>query len=85
MVTGELQEPTPEMICLNCKHYDTIWLNCKFLGFDGVRENPNMRCNIEINTDGQRRFAFELRCSREAREEEELAQKLLGDDTVCLD
>jgi hypothetical protein len=44
-----------------------------------------MRCNIEITVDGQKRFAFEARSAEEAREEEELAQKLLGDDTVFLD
>lgn len=85
MATEKQAELLPEMICLNCRHYDTIWLNCKFLGFDGIRENPNMRCNIEITVDGQKRFAFEARSAEEAREEEELAQKLLGDDTVFLD
>ena len=72
------------MICINCKHYDSIWLNCKFLGFDGIRENPNMRCNVEVMVSGQKQFAFEMRSAEEVREEEELAQRLLGDDTVEL-
>jgi hypothetical protein len=85
MAVNYVTDMSPEMICLNCRHYDTIWLNCKFLGFDGVRENPNMKCNIEIEVDGQKRLAFEPRSAEAAREEEELAQKLLGDDTVILD
>lgn len=77
--------PLPEMICLNCAHYDSIWLNCKFLGFDGIRENPNMRCNVETEVNGVKAFAFQMRSEEQARFEEERAQDLLGDDTVKLD
>ncbi|MEW6731812.1 MAG: hypothetical protein AB1489_10835 [Acidobacteriota bacterium] len=84
MAKETISAPSPEMICLNCRHYDTIWLNCKFLGFDGIRENPNMRCNVEITVENEKRFAFEPRTPEEMRAEEKLAQDLLGDDTVQL-
>lgn len=75
---------SPEMICMNCRHYDTVWLNCKFLGFDGIRENPNMRCNIEIEENGLKRFAFDMRTPAEVAEERELAEKLRCHDPVDL-
>ena len=85
MEIGKSSASSTEMICLNCKHYDPIWFNCEYLGFDGIRESPNMRCNVEVEENGVKRFAFEHRNEKEMHECEERAEKILGDDTVKLE
>ena len=82
IILGKESALAPEMCCINCRHYDTVWFNCKFLGWDGVRESPNMRCNVVEEIDGQHRFAFEMRTSTQVKEEEELLDKLRGEDAI---
>ncbi|KAF0245050.1 MAG: hypothetical protein FD167_3577 [bacterium] len=76
---------SPEMICIKCKSYDTIWFNCILLGFDGIRENPNMRCNVQIEVDGEKRFAFEKRTTQELNADIALADILRGDDPINIE
>lgn len=71
---------SPEMICLNCKNYDTVWLNCVLLGFDGIRENPNMRCNIEIEKEGEKRWAFTHKNTKDLKADQALIDSLLGEE-----
>lgn len=81
----------PEMICINCKNYDTVWFNCVLLGFDGIRENPNMRCNVQVVqlvqiTHGEAQaFAFQRRTAAEIEEDIRLADKLRGDEPINLE
>ncbi|MFY9221758.1 MAG: hypothetical protein WAQ98_03765 [Blastocatellia bacterium] len=77
--------PHPDMICIKCKNYDTVWFNCILLGFDGIRENPNMRCNIETEVDGQKRFAFEKRSTQELKIDISRANILRGDDPIDIE
>ena len=77
--------PHPDMICIKCKNYDTVWFNCILLGFDRIRENPNMRCNIEIEVDGQKRFAFEKRSTQELKIDILRANILRGDDPIDIE
>ena len=78
----------PVMICMNCKNYDTVWFNCVLLGFDGIRENPNMLCNVEIVQliHGEPpTFAFQRRTAAEIEEDIHLADKLRGDEPINLE
>ena len=84
MIEKKPSATSPEMVCINCRHYDTIWFNCKFLGFDGIRESPNMSCNVEVDINGVKQFAFEMRSQQERNEEEELLDKFRGDEPVDL-
>lgn len=70
----------PYMVCINCKHFDEIWCNCLLLGFDGIRESPNMRCNYLHVVDGEEKFAFERKPTAQLRAEEAIIHDLLGDD-----
>jgi hypothetical protein len=79
MAQDKSSAPSPEMVCINCKHYDSVWMNCQLLGFDGIRENPNMRCNVEVHVNDEKRFAFQMRTAEEMREEDELCEKLIGE------
>lgn len=76
---------SPEMICIKCKNYDTVWFNCILLGFDGIRENPNMRCNVQIDVNGEKQFAFEKRTTQELNADIALADILRGDDPINID